>query len=183
MPRHNASRSRSRSELRNTCLAGSQIHAVSVRPPTSSAVPLVSERQGLSSMQVFLQTAIQESRTRFPSSYGTHTGRARVVRHSGDPENAWLHTTCWDQSSTMTRAEQVSEVAQWTPPHINPFFIEQAYLSCIAEMVCSPSIAMIWSRRLEAWTFISVASRETNNVYMLEYRFERKQWIPNFVHA
>ena len=182
MPRSDASRSRSRSECRHNSLADLQIRAASASTRTSLAESLVPEVQDLSRMQMFLQAAIQEARTRFPLAHGTQPGRARVVRHSGHPTNAWLHTTCWDQSSPMTIAEQVSEVAKWIPPYINPFFIEPSYLACVAEMVCSPSIAMIWNRRLEAWTFIAVATRGSNSVYMLEYRFERTHSILKFVH-
>jgi len=186
MPHQNASRSRSRSlTTRNgqtESLNRAVLNDISISTPStthaSSASQLVSQSQDLISMQLFLHSAIQETQTRFPSAYS----RPRhVVRHNGHPGTTWLHPISWDQSSPMTQSEQVAEVARWTPANINPFFIEPSYLSCIAGMVCSPSVALIWNDRLEAWTLTAAASRENNCVYKLEYRFERNQWYPRLI--
>ena len=183
MPQQTASRSRSRSLTARDCQTESHNHAVPSEismsslstTQASSASQVVPLSEDLMAMQLFLQAAIQESQTNWPSAY---SGLRHVVRHNGHPGSTWLHPTGWDQSSPMTKAEQVSEVAQWTPAHINPFFIEPSYLSCVAQIVCSPSVALIWNHRLEEWTFTAAASRETNRVYRLTYRCERNQWYP-----
>ena len=186
MPRLNASRSRSRS------LTARNHYEASPSNPSSHAVPIeinnssssgtqtylaadnVSQNQDLVSMQLFLRAAIQEAQTRWPSVYNRQT---HVVRHDGHPGHTWLHPIGCEQFELTTTAQQVSEVARWTPACINPFFIEPSYLSCIAQIVCSPSVALIWNHRLEAWTFTAAAARETV-IYRLEYRWQRNRWYP-----
>ena len=182
MPRQNASRSRSRSLTARDCQTESHNHVVPIEISMSSSSSLQasfamedgSQNQDLVSMQLFLRAAIQEAQTRWPSVYNRQT---HVVRHDGHPGQTWLHPIGWDNLVPMTTAQQISEVARWTPACINPFFIEPSYLSCIAQIVCSPSVALIWNHRLEAWTFTAATARETV-IYRLEYRWQRNRWYP-----